>query len=87
MPVVGVKFAAMWRTGQGERILRGTEAELFRYACRCLLEAIETYDNGEMAESGVPLFDQLGQAQKPPLAPIGFSAKTWRVINSLAWRD
>ena len=29
-----------------------------------------SYDNGELAESGVPLFDELGQAQKPPLAPI-----------------
>src|SRR5208283_4370160 len=37
---------------------------LFRFAAGCLLDAIVNYDNGELAASGVPLFDELGQAQK-----------------------
>ena len=55
----------MWRTPEGNRVLRGAEWELFREGLSCLWDLVE--DGGDEDDRfgvGIDAFDSLQQGQK-----------------------
>lgn len=52
----------MWRTPEGERVLKGAEWRLFREALRFAWDVIEEF--GDPDDSGVAAFDRLQRNQK-----------------------
>jgi hypothetical protein len=51
----------MWRTGEGNRVLQGVEADLFRESLYSVVDWTETWPEQPI---GVRVFDQLSQTEK-----------------------
>jgi hypothetical protein len=55
----------MWWTSSGERVLRGTEWELFREGLSCLWDEVEVAEEEDgSGTSGIAVFDDLPKAER-----------------------
>jgi hypothetical protein len=54
----------MWWTPDGERILRGREARLFREALGVLADLVRDDEKGDLCQFGISAFDSLQRSQK-----------------------
>src|SRR5262249_4818803 len=55
----------MWRTSLGERVLRGSEGELFRASLAEVCDLVEdSFEEEELFTSGIEAFDTLQPGQK-----------------------
>ena len=62
----------MWWTPDGERVLRGREATLFREALGVLTDFVRDDEKGDLCQFGVSTFDSLQRSQKlAVLAEVG----------------
>jgi hypothetical protein len=62
----------MWWTPDGERVLRGPEAALFREALGVLTDFVRDDEKGDLCQSGISAFDSLQRSQKlAVLAEVG----------------
>jgi hypothetical protein len=62
----------MWWTPEGERVLQGAEARLFREALGMIVDMVRDDDNEELWQFGAPPFDKLQPNQKlAVLAEVG----------------
>jgi hypothetical protein len=62
----------MWWTPDGERVLRGREAALFREALGVLTDLVRDDEKGDLCQFGMSVFDGLQRSQKlAVLAEVG----------------
>jgi hypothetical protein len=62
----------MWWTPDGERVLRGPEATLFREALGVLTDFVRDDEKGDLCQFGISAFDSLQRSQKlSVLAEVG----------------
>ena len=62
----------MWWTPDGERVLRGPEATLFREALGVLTDFVRDDEKGDLCQFGISAFDSLQRSQKlAVLAEVG----------------
>ena len=62
----------MWWTPDGERVLRGREATLFREALGVLADSVRDDEKGDLGQFGISAFDSLQRSQKlAVLAEVG----------------